>query len=134
MKILLAFDSFKQSMSSLEAAKAFSKGFLKAGGRDSFETLLISDGGEGFMDSLIYGRGKRVFRQVTGPLGDKVRAPFGYISSKHPLAVVEMATSMFFTEGASPPRFPWLPVPWIWKQQSPKVKRGCNWRGRGRRG
>ncbi len=91
MKILLAFDSFKESMSSLEAAKAFEKGFAKVGNNHKFETMLISDGGEGFMDSLIYQRGKRVTRQITGPLGEKIRAPFGIIEGKQTIAVVEMA-------------------------------------------
>ena len=91
MKVLLAFDSFKESMTSLEAAQAFQKGFCKAGGTHTFDITLISDGGEGFMESLIYARGKRLTRQVTGPLGEKVRAPLGVIEDTKRVAVVEMA-------------------------------------------
>jgi glycerate kinase len=91
MHILVAFDSFKESMTSLEAARAFRKGFAKAGDEEhSFDIALISDGGEGFMDALIYGRGKRVSRQVTGPLGEPLRASYGFIASEN-CAVIEMA-------------------------------------------
>lgn len=92
MKLLLAFDSFKESMTSLQAAAAFERGFARVGGRHRFETVLISDGGEGFMEALIYGRGRRCYRQVSGPLGDKTRAPFGLIQARgKKIAVVEMA-------------------------------------------
>lgn len=90
MKCLLAFDSFKESMSSEGVASAFSKGFHKVLPKTEFITRVLSDGGEGFVEALMYENGRIETTQVTGPLGQKVDANIG-IDEKTGLAAIEMA-------------------------------------------
>lgn len=92
MKILLAFDSFKESMSSLEAAQCFQEGFSHVYPDAKMVTKLLSDGGEGFVDALIYGQGQIVTQEVCGPLGDPISASFGFLSQDN-TAAIEMATA-----------------------------------------
>jgi glycerate kinase len=91
MKIILAPDSFKGSLSSLEVVKV-----LEISSRQIFpdmETVSVpmADGGEGTIDVLITSAGG--FKEtvsVTGPLGNKVKAAIGYINDGK-TAVLEMA-------------------------------------------
>ncbi|MFH0921032.1 MAG: glycerate kinase [Fibrobacterota bacterium] len=89
--LLLAFDSFKESMTSLTAAAAFEKGFRQGFPGARFRTACISDGGEGFTDALLHhGHGRRVSVRVRGPLGRPVTASYG-LFDKGQSAVIEMA-------------------------------------------
>jgi glycerate kinase len=91
MKILLAIDSFKESMTSLEAAEAFARGFKRVLKNTSIIKVSISDGGEGFTESLLYAtKGKKVTMKVKGPLGKPVKSSYG-LFDRGRSAVVEMA-------------------------------------------
>lgn len=93
MKIVIAPDSFKESMSALEAATAIEAGFSKVIPDATYVKVPMADGGEGTVQSIIDatdGQIKRV--TVTGPLYDPVEAFYG-ISGDKKLAVVEMASS-----------------------------------------
>lgn len=91
MKILLAPDSFKGTMSSIEIID-----FIEEIAKKHFQDLMIvkvpiADGGEGTVDSLVTATGGE-YRQVevTGPLAkQRVKANFGIINGK--TAVIEMA-------------------------------------------
>lgn len=92
MQLLLAFDSFKESLSSLEAARSFQKGFEKILPETDIKTILLSDGGEGFVTALTYQRGELRRQKVTGPLGIPVEASYGLMSEGQS-AVIEMASA-----------------------------------------
>jgi glycerate kinase len=90
LTVILAFDSFKDSMTSLEAGNAFSKGFKRILPRSRVIIVPISDGGEGFTESLLSTGGKETAVRAVDPLGRPGKASFG-IFDKGKKAVVEMA-------------------------------------------
>lgn len=57
MKILIAMDSFKESLSSLEAAQAAERGFRRVCPEAEISLIPVADGGEGTTEALIYGAG-----------------------------------------------------------------------------
>lgn len=93
MKIVIAPDSFKGSLSALEAAKAIEKGVKKA--RPDAETVLVpvADGGEGTLDSLVSATdGRKVQVNVKGPLRKTVQAEYGVLGDEE-TCVIEMASA-----------------------------------------
>ena len=91
MKVVIAMDSFKGSISSLEAANAVSEGIRRAHPEADIVSLPLADGGEGTVDALIAGLGaERISAEVSGPLGETVTAEYGL---KDGLAVMEMAAA-----------------------------------------
>lgn len=93
MKIVIAPDSFKGSLSAFEAASAIDRGIKKA--LPEAETLVVpvADGGEGTMDSLVAAtNGHKVDVTVTGPLLDKVQASYGILGDQQ-TCVIEMASA-----------------------------------------
>ena len=91
MNVVIAMDSFKGSLSSLEAADAVREGILRAHPEAAITTLPLADGGEGTVDALIAGlSAERVYAEVSGPLGESVNAVYG---QKGDLAVMEMAAA-----------------------------------------
>ena len=95
-KILVAVDSFKGSMTSIEAGKAIENG-IKAVLPDAFIRVRpVADGGEGTTEALIYGRDNahREECEVTGPLGERRTAAYvTYDSADGKTAVMEMAAA-----------------------------------------
>jgi glycerate 2-kinase len=88
-RIVLAFDSFKGSVSATEACRAAAEGAARSGA-ECLECPL-SDGGEGFVEALVSAaHGTLVQIEVTGPLFEKVAAQVGLIDGGR-TAVVEAA-------------------------------------------
>jgi len=109
MNVVVAIDSFKGSLSSLEAGEAAKRGILSAIGDvrkcDALDSVSnvnvfvrpIADGGEGTVEALTLGMGGSFCNvTVTGPLGEKVLARYGNIESKK-LAIIEMASASGIT-------------------------------------
>lgn len=93
MKIVIAPDSFKESLTALEAANAAEEGFKKVFPCAEIVKLPMADGGEGLVHSLVSSLfGKIIPQEVTGPLGKKVEAFFGLIHNGK-TAVIEMAAA-----------------------------------------
>lgn len=93
LKVVIAPDSFKGSLSAMEAAIAIEKGIKNYS--PNIETVLVpvADGGEGTMDSLVAAtQGKKVDVTVTGPLGTPVKAQYGVLGD-HKTCVIEMASA-----------------------------------------
>ncbi len=91
MKIVIAPQSFKGSVSALEAAQAIARGVLAA--EPEAETVLVpvADGGDGTLSALVESTGGQFFRSiVTGPLGQAVEATWGVMGDGRS-AVIEMA-------------------------------------------
>lgn len=96
MKIVIAMDSFKGSLNSVEAGNAVRNGIRKAK-QAAIIVSPISDGGEGTVEALIYGLGgQKVSVTVAGPLGHDVVATYGIIPDRN-LAVMEMAQAAGIT-------------------------------------
>ena len=69
MKVIIAIDSLKGSLTSMEAGNAIKEGILKAA-RAEVIIKPLADGGEGTTDALIEGMGgKKITLTVKGPLG-----------------------------------------------------------------
>lgn len=93
MKIVVAIDSLKGSLTSLEAGAAARDGILKASRTAQVKVYPLADGGEGTCRAIVNGLGGVLkSAEVTDPLGGKVAAEFGEVVDKK-LAVMEMANA-----------------------------------------
>ncbi|WP_374718699.1 glycerate kinase [Parageobacillus toebii] len=93
MKVIIAPDSFKESLSALEVANAIEKGFRDIFPEAEYVKIPMADGGEGTVQSLVDATGGRIVKtEVTGPLGDCVQAFFGVLGDGK-TAVIEMAAA-----------------------------------------
>lgn len=91
MKIIIAPDSYKGSVSSEQAAEAISRGVLRACPEATVIQIPIADGGEGTLDCMIAaGGGQKVPVEVTGPLGTHLTAEIGLLRDGR-TAIIEMA-------------------------------------------
>lgn len=93
MKIIVAIDSLKGSLTGLEAGAAARDGILTASPKSDVKIFPLADGGEGTCRAIVDGLGGVLkSAQVTNPLGGKVVAEFGEVVDKK-LAVIEMANA-----------------------------------------
>lgn len=78
MKIVIAPDSYKESLSASEVAQAIEKGFREIFPDAQYVSVPVADGGEGTVEAMIAAtRGAERHARVTGPLGEKVNASWG---------------------------------------------------------
>lgn len=92
MRVVVAIDSFKGSLSSLQAGQAVQEAALKVNENTSVLITPLADGGEGTVDALAAGLGgEKVRVTVTGPLGTPVNAEYGILPNQ--TAVIEMAAA-----------------------------------------
>ncbi|MDQ0975073.1 glycerate kinase [Neobacillus niacini] len=93
MKVVIAPDSFKESLSAYEVAVAVEQGFREVFPEAECVKVPMADGGEGLVHSLVDALdGKVITQRVTGPLGEKVEGFFGLIHDGK-TAVIEMAAA-----------------------------------------
>ncbi len=93
MKIVIAPDSYKESLSALEVATAIERGFREIWPEADYVKLPVADGGEGTVDAMIAAtQGRLIHVDVTGPLGEPVNAFYG-ISGDEQCAFIEMAAA-----------------------------------------
>ena len=91
MKIVIAPDSFKENLTSLEVASELEAGFRRVWPDADYVKVPMADGGEGTVQSLVDATGGRIVKcAVTGPLGQKVLASYGILGDGK-TAVIEMA-------------------------------------------
>ena len=91
MKVVVAIDSLKGSLSSLEAGDAIKNGILKAIPDAEVCVRPLADGGEGTVEALALGMGGKLETvKVTGPLGEKVNCVYGILEESK-TAIVEMS-------------------------------------------
>lgn len=108
MKVVVAIDSFKGSMTSVQAGNACKEGILAAvhahcgdgvaaakdrkPAADNMNVVVkpLADGGEGTVEALVEGmNGTYEYVTVTGPMGNPVKARYGILPDQ--TAVMEMA-------------------------------------------
>ncbi len=91
MKIVIAPDSFKESLSASEVADAIEAGFVYVFPNAEIFKLPVADGGEGSTDALISATQGRYFStSVMGPMGEAIDASWGMLGNSQ-TAVVEVA-------------------------------------------
>ena len=97
MKVVVAIDSFKGSLSSIEAGQAVKAGVLAAHPDANVIIKPLADGGEGTPGAFIAGLGgQRIDLIVTGPMGFPVSCYYGYLE-KDKTAIIEMASASGIT-------------------------------------
>lgn len=93
MKIVIAPDSYKESLSALEVATAIEQGFREIWPDADYVKIPVADGGEGTVEAMVAATaGRLVHVDVTGPLGSSVQAFYG-LSGDARSAFIEMAAA-----------------------------------------
>jgi glycerate kinase len=93
MKIVIAPDSYKESLSALEVANAIEQGFREIWPDADYVKLPVADGGEGTVEAMVEATTGRIVEvDVTGPLGEPVPAFYG-LSGDERTAFIEMAAA-----------------------------------------
>ncbi len=91
MKIVIAPDSFKENLTSLEVANEIEAGLKRVWPDAEYVKVPMADGGEGTVQSLVDATGGEIVQcEVLGPLGAKVLASYGLLGGGR-TAVIEMA-------------------------------------------
>ena len=97
MKIVIAPDSFKGSLTALQAAEAMEAGLRRVFPDVAIEKVPMADGGEGTVQSLVDATdGEILTAQVLDPLGNSIEAEYGVLGDGV-TAVIEMAAASGLT-------------------------------------
>lgn len=97
MKAIIGMDSFKGSLSSVDANQAVVIGIKQVFPDAVVKSFAMADGGEGTVETLVDGmNGSLVEVSVTGPLGTPIKASYGLIEDED-LAIVEVASACGLT-------------------------------------
>lgn len=106
MKVVVAIDSLKGSLSSLEAGKVIKEGIHHVMPDAEVWVRPLADGGEGTVEALALGMGGKLEQvRVTGPLGEPVECVYGMIEDKK-TAIIEMSGAAGITLVAEQERNP----------------------------
>ncbi|RRZ97127.1 glycerate kinase [Erwinia sp. 198] len=93
MKIVIAPDSYKESLSAQQVATQIEQGFREIFPEAQYVKLPAADGGEGTVEAMVAATGGKTVRlRVTGPLGEEVDAFYG-LSGDDSCAYIEMAAA-----------------------------------------
>lgn len=126
MKVVIAIDSLKGSLSSMEAGTAIKDGILAA--KPDAEVIVkpLADGGEGTTDALIEGmNGERIDLTVTGPMHTPLDAYYGYLKDTN-TAVMEMASAAGITLVPDSEKNPLLATSYgVGEMINDAIQRGC---------
>ena len=91
MKIVIASDSFKGSMSSLDVATAAGAGVIEVYPDSEIVSVNVADGGEGTVEAIVDALGGEIVKvQVSDPLGRKIETSYGIAGET---AILEMAAA-----------------------------------------
>ena len=97
MKVVIAIDSLKGSLSSLEAGAAVREGILRADPSCEVAIRPLADGGEGTVEALTLGMGGKLRElSVKGPLGENTLAVYGILPASH-TAILEISQAAGIT-------------------------------------
>ena len=91
MNIVIAIDSFKGCISSVDSGRLLKQAIEEVYPGDVVSVFPLADGGEGTVDAMTQGLNGRIVKApVTGPLGTKVESRYGLLPDTK-TAVIEMA-------------------------------------------
>ncbi|EPT4466804.1 glycerate kinase [Klebsiella aerogenes] len=112
MKIVIAPDSYKESLSALDVATAIETGFREIYPHAEYVKVPVADGGEGTVEAMVAAtQGHIVQVSVTGPLGEPVEAFYG-LSGDMRCAYIEMAAASGLESVPPTRRNPLLTTSW----------------------
>jgi glycerate kinase len=98
MRIVIAPQGFKGTLSGPQAVDAIANGVLRVLPDATLVRVPMADGGHGTLDALLGATaGERFSARVTGPMGTTVDAAWGVTGGDRPIAVVEMAKASGLT-------------------------------------
>lgn len=90
MKVVLAPDSFKGSLSAIKVAGAMKEGILKADSNADIDVVPMADGGEGTTDNIVQAlKGRTEYVSIFGPRGKTVKAKYGIVNNG--VCIIEVA-------------------------------------------
>lgn len=126
MKAVIAIDSFKGSLTSMQAGRAVADGIKKVYPDSNIVIRPIADGGEGTVDALTEGMGGiRQTVKVTGPIGGTVECEYGIIEDSR-TAVIEMSAAAGITLVADNERNPLNTTTYgVGEIIADAIKKGC---------
>ena len=106
MKIVIASDSFKGSLSSIEVAQAATRGIKAVYPDCEIVAVNVADGGEGTVEAVVEALGGEIVRcTVSDPLGRPIEARYGIAGEK---AIIEMAAASGLPLLQPAERNPWI--------------------------
>lgn len=93
MRVIVAPDKFRGTLTAAEAARAIATGWRSIRPQDEIDEIPLADGGEGTLDVLVDALGgDRRTAEAHGPLGDPIRAEYGLVPhGDEQLAIVEIS-------------------------------------------
>ncbi len=126
MKTVIAIDSLKGSLTSIEAGNAIMEGIIRADPDAEVIVRPLADGGEGTTETLVSGLGGRLERiTVTGPQGKPTVAEYGVIEESK-TAIMEMATASGITLVSDSERNPLNTTTYgVGEMISDAIEKGC---------
>ena len=126
MKVVVAMDSLKGSLSSLEAGAAVFEGIQRVYTDAEVVIRPMADGGEGTVEALALGMNGRIEKvQVTGPVGTKVEAAYGIIDETE-TAIIEMSAAAGLTLVSEKERNPLHTTTYgVGEMIKDAIKKGC---------
>jgi glycerate kinase len=90
LRILIAPDSFKESLTAAEVANRIAEGIRRVIPTAQIKQLPLSDGGEGLVETLTAAMGGQIMEhEVTAPMLNRIKAKFGVVGGH--TAIIEMA-------------------------------------------
>ncbi|MBS1206287.1 MAG: glycerate kinase [Proteobacteria bacterium] len=112
MKIVIAPDSYKESLSALEVATAIERGFREIFPSAEYIKIPVADGGEGTVEAMVAATNGRIVKvAVKGPLGEQAEGFYG-ISGDERSAFIEMAAASGLEMVPSAKRDPLITTSW----------------------
>lgn len=105
-KIVIASDSFKGSLSSVEVAQSAAKGIVEIFPSCEITQVNVADGGEGTVDAIVDAlNGVKITVEVSDPIGRRINATYGIANDT---AIIEMAAASGLPLLSAEERNPWV--------------------------
>ncbi|RAL25795.1 glycerate kinase [Thermoflavimicrobium daqui] len=125
MKIVIAPDSYKGSLSSKEVGLIIQKAFQEEMPTADIEVVPMADGGEGTLETILFAvGGEKVDLEVTGPLGNRIMTSYGVLSDQETV-VIEIAQVVGLPQIPQNQRNPMLTTTYgVGEQMIHALKRG----------
>ena len=112
MKIVIAPDSWKESLTALDVASHIERGFKEIFPDAEYRLIPLADGGEGTVEAMVAATaGRKVTVPVIGPLGEETQAFYG-LDGQERCAFIEMAAASGLEKVPAAKRNPLLTTSW----------------------